>query len=141
MRIFRRIRHLGTGISINTSFLMYCSNLAILIVPTMIVETHSATESSTITAYRGVTSPKAEVTPLPMRATSPTAGPTNSLFEFGTNSPDMLPTRLGFLDRSCPANPFIACQRRNILPGQKSFPIRIESHPQIGWHFMKFFSC
>lgn len=54
--------------------------------------------------------------PLPMRAPRPAAGAAFSALQVFDRSADVLFSRLGFLHGNRPANPFIPCQRRNVLP-------------------------
>src|SRR4051812_12257505 len=51
-----------------------------------------------------------------MRAAGPAAWPPHPLFELRANSLDMLPPSLIFFDGDGPADPFVACERRYVIP-------------------------
>jgi len=73
---------------------------------------------------------------LTMRATRPAARPSHSLFKLRSGPLNVLPSGFRFLDRDNPADPFIARERRNVLPCCPRLRVRNEGLSQIRWHFM-----
>lgn len=73
-----------------------------------------------------------------MRAAGPAAGAAHSFFQLLYGPPNVLLARLHFLDGDNPADPFIACQGRNILPRGKRRLVGSKHLPQIFWHTMHY---
>lgn len=61
--------------------------------------------------------------------TWPATRPTDSFFQLGTYSLNMQPSGFRFPDGNNPADPFIPCQLRDILPCCSRFWVGNESFP------------
>ena len=72
----------------------------------------------------------------PMRATGPTARPAHAFFQLRLHPLHVLLPGFRFLHRDHPADPFIARQRRNVLPSRQRRRISDQRLPQIRRHFV-----
>jgi len=72
-----------------------------------------------------------------MDAANPAARAPHAFLELGDDTLHVLVPRLLLLDRNGPANPFVARQRRDVLPRSKRFCISSEGFPEVGWQLMR----
>ena len=69
-----------------------------------------------------------------VRTARPATRAAHSFFKFGAYALNVLPSGFRFLDGNNPADPFIACEWRNILPFSPRRRVRCEGFSQIRWH-------
>ena len=89
-------------------------------------------------AFAAIQDPKqADTGALSMRTPWPAARSAHAFAQLGAHAFDMRLSCLGLLDGGYPANPFIARQRGNVLPGRLRLRRSEERLPQVRWNRMQ----